>query len=392
MLASNSYPSSRMKGIIFLFIFLGACCFHGADASSIGQHTSNRRILPEKILVGYSSGCDGQTDDMVAQVVREGVNVVIWAFMSIKQESDGTINPKVSWDLDCVRQTIEVLDREGYNDTVHLVSFGGWNGGHLDPYLTADEWYGAWNDSVGSVFHGIDWDLEGDDEQLDNPRNFFTMDCLEKMGQISQLAKEDGYIISMAPPQSYLDLQTSNFSRYVNLTEPTRPWHNEFHYFGANVYAYVLAKYGDYIDFISVQFYESYSRAAMSLRHYGISQEAYLEFYVNELAKNGQTYFVSFGEDPTVDLSSQKVSVPVSKLVFGFFNGSPSKGTGKVAFFEPERVGIAYENLLESGIEPRGFMFWNIQLEGRNDFNITPGLNKILKIREGVSQQQQATT
>ena len=118
---------------------------------------------------------------------------------------------------------ITSLDNEGYQHVVHLVSFGGWNGPHLESKLTNVEWYNHWKDSVGDIFHGIDWDLEGHDK-LDSPTNVFSINCLEKMGTVSKLATEDGYIIGIAPPQSYLDVQSSKFSRYVNLTEPDRPW------------------------------------------------------------------------------------------------------------------------------------------------------------------------
>lgn len=33
------------------------------------------------------------------------------------------------------------LDVKGYTDMVHLVSFGGWNGPHLDAQLSAIEWH-----------------------------------------------------------------------------------------------------------------------------------------------------------------------------------------------------------------------------------------------------------
>jgi hypothetical protein len=70
------------------------------------------------------------------------------------------------------------------------------------------------------------------------------------------------FFVSLAAPQSYLDVHgTSRFSRYVTLTDQHRQWHGEFQYFGANVYAYLLAKSGHCIDLISVQLNESYSRA-----------------------------------------------------------------------------------------------------------------------------------
>jgi hypothetical protein len=342
----------------------------------VPQTRTNHRRLPDKLLIGYATDCDDRT----AKAVREGVNVVVWAFMDIRKNPDGTVVSESSLDFDCIRQMILNLDNEGYEDTVHLISFGGWNGPHLHPDLNADAWYKSWKDVVGDIFHGIDWDLEGHDD-LNSPTNVFTLECLDKMGCISRLAKQDGYIIGMAPPQSYFDIQTPKFSRYINLTEPNRLWHNEFHYFGANVYAYLLAKYEDFIDFVSIQFYESYSRAAMSIHHSGMSPEAFLQSYVTELVMNGQSYFVNFEEDATLNFSGRKVSLPLSKLVFGFANGW-AHGGEKAVFFDPKGIEIAYKNLVESEVAPRGFMFWVIGEEGTHGVFYARDLNKILKIRD----------
>lgn len=93
----------------------------------------------------------------------------------------------------------------------------------MDTSLTAQQWYAIWKNTVGDIFDGIDWDLEGHDA-LDSSTNKFSVECLNLMGDISRLAKEDGYIIGMAPPQSYFNLGRSDFSRSVNLTESGRRW------------------------------------------------------------------------------------------------------------------------------------------------------------------------
>ena len=94
-----------------------------------------------------------------------------------------------SGNLDMIKELIAELDENGYSHVVHLVSFGGWNGPHLDPSLSATDWYAGWTDSIaGEIFHGIDWDLEGHDD-LVSPTNVFTVECLEKMGRISQKMK-----------------------------------------------------------------------------------------------------------------------------------------------------------------------------------------------------------
>eukprot|EP00980_Cylindrotheca_fusiformis_P030938 scaffold25659_cov132-Cylindrotheca_fusiformis.AAC.2 len=182
--------------------------------------TSLRRRLPQKLLIGYATECS----EKVVNAVREGVNVVVWSFMEIQnRNNEEVVIIENSLDFQCIKELIATLDNDGFSDTVHLVSFGGWNGPHLDTSLTAERWYRIWKDHVGDIFHGIDWDLEGHDD-LASPTNVFSVECLDQIGFISSLAKEDGYIIGMAPPQSYLDLQSSRFSRSVNLTEPDRPW------------------------------------------------------------------------------------------------------------------------------------------------------------------------
>ena len=55
--------------------------------------------------------------------------------------------------------------------------------------------------------------------------------------------KKNGYIVSLVPPQSYFDVQGSDFSHNIYLP-PADPWHQEFHYTSRNVYTYWVAKYG----------------------------------------------------------------------------------------------------------------------------------------------------
>ena len=208
-----------LQKLCYLLIFIMAC--RGRDSSAVAAvdalatHHSRQqlpvRALPEKLLIGYGIHCDH-----VRTAVHDGVNVVIWAFMNIVENTeavgeclgDKTENVpssqeqqrdllsqkrtkiKTGLDLDKIRALIKELDDTGYSDVVHLVSFGGWNGPHLDPKLTAEEWYeDGWKGSMaGQMFHGIDWDLEGHND-LDSPTNVFTVECLEKMGHISRKMK-----------------------------------------------------------------------------------------------------------------------------------------------------------------------------------------------------------
>lgn len=347
------------------------------------------RELPTRLLIGYSTNCN----DQVLQAVRDGINVVVWSFMEIEMDRNNPKKVRINYnslDLNCIREAVERLDEEGYGDTVHLVSFGGWNGPHLDPKLSAKDWYIAWKTAVGNIFHGLDWDLEGHDN-LHSPTNVLTLECLEKMGQISLLAKQDGYIVGMAPPQSYLDCSNHEFSRKVNLIDPKRSWHADFNYFGANVYAYILAKFADAIDFVAIQFYESYSRAAMSIYSDKMLPEAYLEKYVKDLVEHGNLLQVNFEDDLDTQLSNQKVSLPLSKLVWGFANGWALDTDKKALFVDPSAIETAYLSLSQAGHAPRGFMFWVLGEEGSHGFYFSRALNNILKIRNVVKNQDVIT-
>jgi hypothetical protein len=133
----------------------------------------------------------------VIRAVEHGVNVVIWSFFHVAtRQSDFPVSTvrrrleqsaivETPLDLDCVRREINYLNQV-YGDTVvHLASFGGWNAKHLDGGYSSKEIYEAWNDL--EVFDGIDWDLEGNDD-LKSPYNHFSLDCLDNMGEISELA------------------------------------------------------------------------------------------------------------------------------------------------------------------------------------------------------------
>ena len=226
------------------------------------------------------------------------------------------------------------------------------------------------------LWDGIDWDLEGHDN-LQHPNNEFSVELLNQVGEFSQLAKNDGLLVSMAPPESYLDITTSRFSRFVNLTYPDDPWHQDFEYHGWNVYAFIVTKYGHCIDFVFLQFYESYSHALYQTEQLGISQSEFLIQYVTNLSKKGFRYDVNFEDDPSVGLKNQFVELPLSKLVFGFANGW-AVTSEKAIFFKPNEIKIAYGRLKKSNLEPRGCGFWVISEEGNNGVYFTKALNDII--------------
>ena len=195
---------------------------------------------------------------------------------------------------------------------------------------------------------------------------------------------KDGYIVTMAPPQSYLNINSPNFSRYVNLTSPTRPWHSDFHYFGSNVYAYLLAKYNQYIDLVSIQFYESYSDAAMAVYHEGTAPQDYLYNYIQGLSSNHFQFYVDFSQDSTLNMTGQHVSLPLHKLIIGLANGWAinDENRDRTLYISPEQCKNAYDRLCDvSGedLTPRGFMFWTIEDRGSNDVYLAEGLSRIIQ-------------
>jgi beta-glucosidase len=126
------------------------------------------------------------------------------------------------------------------------------------------------------------------------------------------------------------------------------------------VYAYLLVKGGDYIDFVSMQFYESYSRAGMEILHYKMSPGAYIEFYVKDLVvSKKESFFVDFDTDSILAYPSRYVQFPLSKLVLGFANGwGADNNDDKICYFEPVQIINAYKNLLDANLSPQGFMYW----------------------------------
>jgi Glycosyl hydrolase family 1 len=177
------------------------------------QHPSNRDRpprLPTNVLIGYGSNCEA-----VRRAVHDGVNIVIWSFVDVVKNpavvdtyaSSQYRNRKLEYpqieeaytlsttlNLTAIRNLVDELYTSGYENVLHFASVGGWNGAHIDTDISAFEWYQIFNQSVGNVFDGIDWDLEGNDV-LDSPYNHFTMKCLDHVGVISQLAKQGTHCI-----------------------------------------------------------------------------------------------------------------------------------------------------------------------------------------------------
>ena len=167
-----------------------------------------------------------QCNEKILKAVEDGVNVVIWFSINISEGPTITNGP----DWDCVARTAKTLRDKGYEVT-HLISIGGWNAPHPSVKHTPQETFqhfDEWNKRIIARpelgwfgFDGIDWDIEGQDE-IGHEFNTMKKVTLDLMGTFSILAKQAGYIVAIAPAESYLDPSTSEFS--LELTHPYPEW------------------------------------------------------------------------------------------------------------------------------------------------------------------------
>lgn len=145
------------------------------------------------------------------------------------------------------------------------------------------------------------------------------------------------------------------------------------------MYAYLLARYGDDIDMVSVQLHESYSRAGYDIKELGVPASTYIESYVEDLALRHEKFYVDFSQDPELNMEGQMVRLSLSKLVVGLANGWADGE--KTLYVDPLDAGKAYERLSQKGRAPRGFMFWSIDEEGMNGIFMAHALNQAIHTR-----------
>ena len=179
------------------------------------------RLPSGPLIVGYANW--GECDSKIGQAAAAGVNVLIWFAVSLIASPSG--KPIISGgpNLTCVAKTAASLRAAGL-PTTHLISIGGWDAPHPNTTFTGSVWWDAWQNWNAAAkapgfdgFDGFDWDLEGNDDQA-SPWNTFSVAGLHLVSDMSKLAKSHGFLVSMAPPQSYLDVETSAFS--LSVTHP----------------------------------------------------------------------------------------------------------------------------------------------------------------------------
>ena len=324
------------------------------------------------LIIGYQDwGACNATQTLTA--VRSGVNVVIWFatnLASVQGEPTITGGP----DYACVAAVAAQIAAENL-ETAHLISIGGWDAPHPKTTWDGATWFAtwdAWNRGLPRPFDGVDWDLEGNDA-ANATSNHFTPACVDLVVATSEAAKAAGYVVSMVPPQSYFDVTTSAFN--LSLRNAYPDFHPDFRYHGMNVYASMFSKAAPgTFDIVIVQLYESWSRADAALLAGGVPGDVYLRSWARAVLAG---YDVDFPE------GRRTVAVKPTQLVVGLSSGDKD---GKSAFFWPSACAAAYAAAPPSE-RPRGYAFWNINLEGTNangttaKLSFAPELDAFLHVR-----------
>lgn len=302
-------------------------------------------------LSAHAHGHDARPPMQVLTGAEQGCNVIVWFAVNIRRNATSG-QPEILGGPapDCVARVAQNLSDSNLS-TLHLVSIGGWDQQH--PYASApaaDVWeaFKYWNEKVVARpdtgfkgYDGIDWDVEGADSPAD-PANLMSVALLDLIGDVSKMAKKEGYVVSMAPMESYLDPSTSEFNR--SLLQRYPEWNHlapDFAYHGRNTLAYSLARHGKWwsveksvdagagtyvkkekrtFDMISIQFYETYSHANYAIVHESVNASVYFAQVVSRLTKGWLVDF-STDDDPGVSrLGMQSVDVHSKQLVLGVAN------------------------------------------------------------------------
>ena len=329
---------------------------------------TQHRLPAGPVIAGYTNQASVAT---LLKAVDNGVNVLIWSFIEltgnvISDPVQGCINYK---DLAGVHAGLRVRNKT----VTHLVSIGGWGAPHPDTSCSGAEWWALWlkwNDALTASVNrlggensggmdGVDLDAEGADDKS-SPSNHYPPELIHLCGTFAAAAKQDGYLSTMVPPQSYLDSATSAYDpkgsvQHADLWEPT------FTYHGLNTYAPLLVLYGESYDLVIVQVYEGWSRAGDAVLGRKEDPQEYLIALVDEYTAGWEVDFQgSFG------LTKQKITVPASKLVIGLSNGwaTPPKAlpalARKMLYIDGDAAGKAYAAV--GGLTGlRGFGYWDIK-------------------------------
>ena len=323
--------------------------------------------LPKKLKIGYASW--NETDDKIFESVQNGLNVIIWFSIDMSSNAEKT-KPEFTRGPNYteVAKMIKKFKDNNY-EVINLISIGGWNSPHVNTQFTPEEYFQEWKEFNKKItkeefnfygFDGIDWDIEGNSDQKSSI-NYFTFKELDIMGKFSQLLKKEGYIVSMAPAESYLDPTTDEFSLSLLYNYPE--WEKEcpdFNYHGRNAYAYLLAKYSvDTFDFISIQLYEGYSH---TLFKYKKNKQNFGIILYDLINSFNEGFVVDFSKEENSGMEKEIIKIPLEKIVIGLANGWAGD---RFLFVNEKNIVEGWKYLKEKNKDVRGIMFWDIADEGK---------------------------
>ena len=372
--------------LLMVSAFCSVACFALTKDAASRASASPRQWKPrqpmkqEPLVIGYS-----HNPDKVLEAIGHGVNVICWSFLHLGVDGQDPPNPIISTDLD-LSAIKAVRDAAGKDHVLHMAAIGGWNGPHPPPGFSGAQWaqiFANFNEQNGFVFDGLDWDLEGHDDRA-APTSAFTLDTLDVMADMSKALKEEyGYIVSMAPAESYLDVLAtdSQFSLDLNLfpgwyqskSDRQLITNEQFSHAGRQCYAYVIHRASiDSFDWVALQLYESFSRFAYETTTVAERDgENGISAQMDAMRRRAVAGFDGFDVELPI-YGKVRVQIPPWKLVFGFANGW-ADGT-KVVKVERRALNRLFVRLKTAGV-----MFWTIEEEGKNGLYLAKDINEAIE-------------
>ena len=354
------------------------------------------------LVIGYSHNPRG---DNVRRALQGGVNVICWSFFhldttssssSYDDDDDNNNNntPMIRTDLD-LAAIRDLRNSDQYANVLHMAAIGGWNAPHPPSGISGQTWaetFAQFNQQEGYLFDGIDWDLEGHDDRSATTAQF-TIETLNVMADMSKVLKGNyGYLISMAPAESYLaaandDDDASSFCLQLNVFP--EHWQEQdrhivrqanFSHAGQQCYAYVLHRAGvDTFDWISIQLYESFSRfvyeTTVLAERQGIL-DSIAQAQMEALQRRAFAYTNGFQVELPPHYGTVRLTIPPLKLVFGFANGW-ADGI-KVSCVDSQLFDLVFASSSDSKLNIGGVMFWTIDEEGNNGIYLVDWIQNAL--------------
>lgn len=357
-------PSRPMTLLLFLLLLLLLpfdVSPHNNIPKSLRDNSNKNKILPNgTILAAYatdSTSLDNCNITRIVKACRDGVNVLIWFSINLVAVNNKDSKLKISGgpSFECVRNVQSILrhQKDVPSQITHLISIGGWDAPHPNATIAnGTQWYEIFHEwNKEGLYDGIDWDIEGNDSFKNPYHHSIHQDVMNLIYDFSiQARKNQGYIVSMVPPQSYFDIDTEEYDLRLDHVDE---WRKDFPYHGRNVYTYLTHDLGFVPDMIIVQLYEGWSRANNDITYEGINAVDWLINWVKRI-----TAINAITNDTGRQL--KRAHVDTSRLLIGISRGS-ADGSGKSLYLRPNDIASAFFSSASPSF--RGVAFWNINID-----------------------------